>query len=262
MKVFLIIGESRFYQPDFVASFLRETKDEVVGAILVTKAPPKADLNKYIFKNLYVLRFNEIFKLGLFTIKAIILDLFARKEKDQNFYSVETVYKCFDLDYFKVESSINKKEILDRIREKNPDVIISSNPLIFKEEILSLPKICCINRHSSLLPEYGGLWPVFHALREGAKNTGVSVHTMTPEIDKGIVLAQYKVPIYKNDSVSDLYSITFRLSSLAVLDALDKIRNNDFTAVNSRDHELLTPSYFSNPTKDDWAMFRENFGKF
>lgn len=57
------------------------------------------------------------------------------------------------------------------------DVIISSQSLYFGKKILEIPVLCCINRHSGLLPNNGGLWPGFQAVRKGEPETGVSVHT-------------------------------------------------------------------------------------
>ena len=145
-----------------------------------------------------------------------------------------------------------------RIAQARPDVIVSSNPMVFGEELLALPRRCCLNRHSALLPAYGGLWPVFHAFRRGETEVGVSASLMEPGIDKGTPLAQSVTPIEPGDTVWTLYRKTFAASAETMHRALDKVRAGDDAPVkNSRE-----ASYFSFPTAEDWGEFRSQNGVF
>ncbi len=186
-------------------------------------------------------------------------DILCKKSSDTPFYSVRSVLKFNNIDFFEVEYDINKKIYLDKIRWKNPDVIISSNPLIFKKELLyEIPNICCINRHSALLPSYGGVWPVFQAYRSGEQYTGVSVHVMESKIDDGAVLAQRKILIEKSQTLADLYEKCFGISADLVVAALEKVRNKNFSSC----AEKKKLSYFSFPTAAQWKEFRRRGGRF
>ena len=66
-----------------------------------------------------------------------------------------------------------------------------------------------INIHPSLLPKYGGKGfygsKVHQAvLNAGEEESGCSVHVVTEEYDKGPILAQQKVPVYKSDDAQTL----------------------------------------------------------
>lgn len=61
-----------------------------------------------------------------------------------------------------------------------------------------------LNIHPSLLPKYKGLNTHKRALENKDTEHGVSVHFVTPELDGGPVIIQSKVPIFENDSASDL----------------------------------------------------------
>ena len=63
----------------------------------------------------------------------------------------------------------------------------------FIKKILSIPKICSINRHAGLLPSYKSLWPIFHAYKNKEKYVGFSIHLMKEKIDDGKVISQQKV---------------------------------------------------------------------
>ena len=186
-----------------------------------------------------------------------VLNSFGFHSKDR-FYSVKSVLKLFLINFIEVQNSINQKIYLDVIRKAMPDVIVSSNFLIFGEELLEIPSICCINRHSSLLPSYGGLWPVFQAYRAGEAFTGASVHIMGKKIDQGAVLTCRKIPIKKGVTLASLYEQAFDLSADILIEALDKIRNDDW----SYQDESRIPSYYSFPRKEHWKQFREQGGRF
>ena len=252
MRLFLVIDETHFYHPNFVAELIKKTEHEVVGAALVTKVLPKSNIERYIIRNFYYLTISELYKL---VVKKLIL-LFKSKLYKFNiykdFYSVKDVYDHYGIEYFEVEYDINKKEYINQIKNKNPDVIISSNSLICSNKILKIPKYC-INRHSSLLPSYGGLWPVFHAIRKEENKVGVSVHIMGKRIDRGILLAQTVIPIHEKDSLDILYKKCFARSAEIVLRAIKRIEEDDLETL-CNDYKS---SYYSFPKKEHWREFRK-----
>jgi len=256
MRLFFVLDEG-IYHPEFFADFLRRTKDKVIGAALVTKVPKKNNIERYFLKHLNYFTPEELAKMAWTKADMKSKDAFQQKNANSKFYSVKSVLEFFHIPFFRVKEDINKKEYIFKMRGFEPDVIVSSNPLIFGKEILALPKICCLNRHSALLPSYGGVLPVLQAFRKGEKFTGASIHTMEHEIDKGKVLSQRKVPIHGNETLHELYSKCFDESVEALFEALDKVRNQDFSKVGKENK----PSYYSWPTKEHWKDFRKKGGR-
>jgi methionyl-tRNA formyltransferase len=76
---------------------------------------------------------------------------------------------------------------------------------LLKPPLLSIPRIVAINFHASLLPAYRGKHPVFWALRNGERQTGLTAHVMDPRFDTGDILYQVRVRTRKRDTVSTLY---------------------------------------------------------
>jgi methionyl-tRNA formyltransferase len=256
MKIFLIIDESNFYHPNFVAELIRTGQHEFVGAAVVTNSI----LAAYLKKNWHYLKPTELIRLSLKTAELVAKDKLLPKNSGASFYSVSAVLDHFGVDYFKLEEDIHQDKYLDIIKSKAPDVIISSTSQIFRKKLLAIPKICSINRHSSLLPAYGGIWPMLHALRKGEQFVGVSIHTMEPKVDRGIILAQRKIRIEKGDTINRLYEKSFEVSTDACLEALDKIAAGQWEMVASATEN--TPSYYGFPTKTDWREFRQKKGRF
>ena len=254
MKVFILIEETVFFHPEFMQDFLQNTVDEVVGAVLVTKAPKKNDIERYMMTHFYYLQPTEILKLGWNKVKFTILD---RLDKERP-HTVRRVLEEHHVPYIEVQNNINTPEYLNYIRKTEPDVILSSQPLYFGSELLNIPKLCCLNRHSGLLPKNGGVWPGFQAVRKGESETGVSVHTMASQIDAGVVLSQISVTIHPGESVWDIYEECFAKSAQAVMDALDKVRKGDYTAVENS----FTREYYSFPTRTQWKEFRQHGGRY
>jgi folate-dependent phosphoribosylglycinamide formyltransferase PurN len=103
-------------------------------------------------------------------------------------------------------ADINDAEGVAKLRSWNPDLIISTNfsHYIGKTVRESIARNGCWNLHKSLLPEYRGMAPSFHALLEGAKRVGATLHVVAKGFDTGEVLAQVEVPVTEKDTVYDL----------------------------------------------------------
>jgi len=257
MNVFLVVDETYFFHPAFLAGVIARAPDKFVGAVLITKISKKNNIDTWLKKNWYQLRFSEMAKLCFKKLSSMFLNLVA-SPKPGSFYSVRSVLKYYKIDFKEVQFNVNKPENLDFIRSKDPDIILSSCSLIFGKELLSIPKRACINRHSGLLPAFRGLWPVFQAYRNGEPVTGVSVHTMDTQIDRGVVLSQKVIPMPDGSRLYDLYRQCFEISVDAVLEALEKVRNGNLKPVENGKPQ----SYFSFPTTEHWKQFRSRGGRF
>ena len=66
-----------------------------------------------------------------------------------------------------------------------------------------------VNLHPALLPKFGGKGMYGHRVHEAVKaagetETGMTVHYVTPEVDCGEIIAQFKVPISPEDTADDI----------------------------------------------------------
>jgi len=229
-----------------------------VGCALVVKVPKKNNIERYILRNFRYLKLDELVKLAFRKAKYSLYNWIGFR-KPKYFYGVKSALKHYGLPYFVVKNNVNEEGYLDKIRQFSPEVILSSNSLYFKRDLLSIPKYC-INRHSSLLPSYGGLWPVFQALRNGEEYVGVTVHLMTEKIDEGKPLTQKKIKITEHDTVDSLYQKCFRASANVCLEALDALSHPHSFSLES--DATIKKSYFGFPTKEQWREFRANGKKF
>ena len=66
-----------------------------------------------------------------------------------------------------------------------------------------------VNLHPALLPKYGGKGMWGHHVHEAVKaagetETGMTVHWVTPVVDSGEIIAQYRCAISPDDTVDDI----------------------------------------------------------
>lgn len=91
-------------------------------------------------------------------------------------------------------------------RELKPDLIaVSGYHRILPSELLDLPPRGVVNLHGSLLPAYRGPCPWKWAILNGETKTGVTIHRMSAELDRGEILTQAEVAIEPKDTGETLF---------------------------------------------------------
>jgi methionyl-tRNA formyltransferase len=103
-------------------------------------------------------------------------------------------------------SNPNAPEFVGSVRELEPGLLAAVGYLFrLKDPVLSVPRLAPVNFHASLLPAYRGKHPVFWALRNGERWSGLTIHVMDSGLDTGDILYQAKVRTRKGDTVTSLY---------------------------------------------------------
>jgi UDP-4-amino-4-deoxy-L-arabinose formyltransferase/UDP-glucuronic acid dehydrogenase (UDP-4-keto-hexauronic acid decarboxylating) len=109
---------------------------------------------------------------------------------------------------------INHPLWVGRIRELEPDILFSFYyRKLIGPAILEIPKAGCLNLHGSLLPKYRGRCPVNWALLKGEKETGLTLHTMTPRADEGDIVAQERFDILEEDTARSVHERMAKVSA-------------------------------------------------
>ena len=73
-------------------------------------------------------------------------------------------------------TTLKTDEAYDVLTALKPDlIVVAAYGKILPKRILELPKLGCINVHSSLLPRYRGAAPINWAILNGEDETGVTI---------------------------------------------------------------------------------------
>lgn len=145
------------------------------------------------------------------------------------------------------------------IRALDPDIVLTAGfSIIFNDTLLDLPTIGCVNVHSSLLPEHRGACPFAHAILANDKQTGVTYHAMTRDIDAGAILAQAEFPITPIDTSITIY---YKCCNLAGDMALNVIDDIELHGLAGEPQDSAAGSYDPRITEDaaaiDWTQSAE-----
>jgi methionyl-tRNA formyltransferase len=155
----------------------------------------------------------------------------------------------------RVVLQVNAPEYVARLRALDVDLLVSvAASQIFKEPLLTVPRLDAINVHTGPLPQYRGMMPVFWQMRDGQPSIGITIHTMTPKIDLGEIVLARRVPL---DGLRTLDAVTREMKrhgAHALLDLLSQYV--DGTVERTRMDEA-GGAYRSFPTAPDAAALRQ-----
>jgi UDP-4-amino-4-deoxy-L-arabinose formyltransferase / UDP-glucuronic acid dehydrogenase (UDP-4-keto-hexauronic acid decarboxylating) len=137
-------------------------------------------------------------------------------------------------------TDINHPLWVKRIKELAPDIIFSFYYRnIVKQPILETPPAGCLNLHGSLLPQYRGRCPINWVLVKGEKETGVTLHYMTPKPDDGDIVCQNRITITDDDTAKSLHEKVARAASVMLDEILPQIKSGAAPR-NPQDHSKAT----------------------
>ncbi len=152
---------------------------------------------------------------------------------------------------------------LEPLRAREPDILLVGGfDIILKRPLLDLPKIGCVNAHSSLLPKHRGPNPFCWALLANEQETGVTFHVMDEGIDTGDILDQTAFHIGPRDTALTLYAKACDVAAERVVDVMDRIEAEGLEGV-PQDHNAA--SYDRKVTKEDtfidWSLPAEEIDR-
>lgn len=102
--------------------------------------------------------------------------------------------------------TLKDEAVLTELQTMNPDLIaVAAYGKLLPPAVLELPRLGCINVHSSLLPKYRGAAPINWAVLNGETETGVTIMHMAEALDAGDIILQSATAIDLNESVEQLH---------------------------------------------------------
>ncbi|MGZ3709786.1 MAG: methionyl-tRNA formyltransferase, partial [Bdellovibrionota bacterium] len=94
----------------------------------------------------------------------------------------------------------------EKLQALSPDVIVVvAYGQILRKNVLELPRLGCVNIHSSLLPRWRGAAPIQWAILGGDAESGVSTMHLVEKLDAGEVLLQARTPLAEHETAGTLH---------------------------------------------------------
>ena len=127
-----------------------------------------------------------------------------RRTDLREFAPLEEISAYYKIPLVKVQN-VNDAESEAALRSWAPDLGIIVGGRIVKPNIIGVPTIGMLNKHSAILPKHRGLsgeyWCLYH---EDFEHLGVTVHYVDPGLDSGNILVQKKLVFEKGDTPQSL----------------------------------------------------------
>lgn len=131
------------------------------------------------------------------------------------------------------------KNIADKLKELEPDfIVVIAYGQILNEEVLSIPKVACINVHASLLPKYRGSACLQAPILNGDQKTGVTIMLMDKGLDTGDILRQEKISLDGTETLEIVHDKLTELGASVLGDTLIDFADGKITP--AKQDESLT----------------------
>jgi len=125
---------------------------------------------------------------------------------------------------------VNKNEVTPTLESLEYDVLLSVGfTYILNAEAIKTAKVMALNVHPTLLPKYRGYRSGPYILINGERKSGVTVHELTNEMDKGDILKQKKFEVTRFDTTKSVLRKACKLEPSLILEVLEDIQKGTFS---------------------------------
>ena len=255
IKVSILTQEDQFFIPKNIQKLIDSEYIEVKSIVIINSSGSLNNkklffLKNFIFAGAVRLAIKSMFYRILDFINLITFNLFSNKV-----YSILALAKKNSIEINSIVNP-NDKVFLKKLKNLKLDFIISySAPVVFKSELLAIPKFHCINLHCSYLPKYSGILPSFWVLYNLESKTGCTVHLMDDKIDNGQIVLQKEVSIKDVNSIFEVNRITKEEGGKLMLKSIIGLYNK--TIMISK-NEVQKKNYNSWPNENQIKNFIRN----
>ncbi|YAI82602.1 MAG: methionyl-tRNA formyltransferase [cyanobacterium endosymbiont of Rhopalodia sterrenbergii] len=126
---------------------------------------------------------------------------------------------------------IRNEQTLSELRKTEADAfVVVAYGQILSPEILSIPKLGCINVHCSILPQYRGAAPIQWSVYNGEKQAGVTTMLMNKGMDTGDILLKFVKPIGLLDNYQQIAEQLAQNGADLLVETLQKLEFGDIIA--------------------------------
>ena len=141
-----------------------------------------------------------------------------------------------------------------RIYDADLFVVVAYGEII-KQHLLDMPKLGCINLHTSLLPKYRGAAPVQRAIINGEKETGVTIIHMVKKMDAGDMIHVVRIPIEKDATFGEVEKKLCEVGSKAFLEVIRDFEKGRIKEVaQNAEYVTFAPKIELEDCEIDWHL--------
>jgi methionyl-tRNA formyltransferase len=253
-KILFITQDDPFYVRLFFDEFfgMYPNLDEIRG-VVIAQAMGKKSLSQLARQMFDFYGSFDFLRMGFKYVFYRLLSSAPAWIVRNGFYSLKKLCRSYRIPVMQ-QSDIGAKPFLKMLKGLDLDLIVSvAAPVIFKENLIFIPKHGCINIHNGKLPKYRGMLPNFWQMYYGEKTVGVTIHEINTGIDDGRIILQRDVMINPDETLESLIKRTKRIGAHFMVEAIELIKAGN---VLYRENPTQESSYFTFPTRTDVKEFK------
>lgn len=150
----------------------------------------------------------------------------------------------------------NNTEFFDELNSLGLDfIVVVAYWKILPKEVLEAPKYGCINIHWSILPKYRWASPIQEAVKNGDKETWLTIMYMSKWMDEWDILAIQKIIIDKLDTTEDIFKKFEIIWPDLLTKTLNWVMDGSIKWVKQDENQA---TYCGKISKEDWEISFDN----
>lgn len=158
-----------------------------------------------------------------------------------------------NIDIYQPEKVRKNNEFIEKMKSLKPDIIcVVAYGKILPKEILEIPKLCCINVHASLLPQYRGAAPIQWAILNGDKKTGITTMYMDVGMDTGDMILKEEVEIGEDETTGELWDRLSKIGGRLLIKTLKQIEDGTAPRIPQGEEFTMAPMLDKEMSKINW----------
>tara|TARA_Y100000034_G_C6906353_1_gene420744 strand:+ start:3371 stop:4087 length:717 start_codon:yes stop_codon:yes gene_type:complete len=183
--------------------------------------------------------------------------------KDLYLHDTKALCEFFDIGYEVTKH--NSSHCEDIIKSLNLDIGIVLGARIIKQNIIDAFNIGIVNMHPGILPQNRGLDNLKWAILKGMKQ-GVTSHLIDSKIDRGRFIDCQEIPIYKDDTLVDLFLRLQMKEQKMMIEAIDRLKDiGSITELellgDGKNYHRAVPPEKESLLIEEFKKYLERFGK-
>lgn len=146
------------------------------------------------------------------------------------------------------------EETLGQLQVLQADLfVVVAYGQILSTQILTLPRLGCVNGHGSLLPQYRGAAPIQWCIYDGVSETGVTTMLMDEGMDTGAMLLKATLPVGPTDTAQDITITMAKLTAELLANTLPQLNAGKIQPQPQDDAQATYASLIKKPDYQlDW----------
>lgn len=144
--------------------------------------------------------------------------------------------------------TVDKDNIFEKLKLFEFDILLSCGfSYILNKSVIDLAKILAINVHPTLLPKYRGYRSGPFIIINGESRSGVTLHELTEEMDKGDIFMQREFDVTPFDTTKSVFRKAQELEAVMLRSFFENFKNGKITRTKQNEDEATVYNQIRQP---------------